>query len=205
VLVHGLWMGGWSMSWLAHALRDYGFDVHTLSYDSVRGSLENHLHRLSEQVGELRAEGRSTHLVGHSMGGAVILRYLNGTNGASGVGRAVLLGTPARGSRAALEFERQPWGHWMLGESRELWGAPFPEAIESEVEVGAIAGNEPFGLGSLFVSLPGANDGVVTVDETRIVGLRDHRVLPVSHSGMLLSRDVADQAARFLLHGRFEA
>src|SRR4051812_43875092 len=184
-------MGGWSMSWLAHALRDMGFEAGALSYDSVRGSLEEHLAKLSRQVETITSAGGTAHLVGHSMGGAVILRYLLGADGAFrrplGVGRIVLLGTPARGSQAALAFERQPWGQLLLGESLELWRAPFPKAINSGLEVGALAGNEPFGLGPLFVSLPAPSDGVITVEETRIEGLRDHRVLAVSHTGMLMS------------------
>ena len=53
------------------------------------------------------------------------------------------------------------------------------------------------------MSLPGDNDGVVTIEETRIPGLADHIVLPVSHSGMLFSGDVADQTANFLRQGKF--
>ena len=63
--------------------------------------------------------------------------------------------------------------------------------------------NAAFGLGPLFVSLPGENDGVVTVEETRIEGLRDHLVLPVSHTGMLMSEPVAAQTATFLESGGF--
>jgi pimeloyl-ACP methyl ester carboxylesterase len=208
LLVHGLWVGSWSMSWLAHALRDRGYDAHTLSYESVTGSIDQHLDRLDAEVQRLAEGGRSVHLVGHSMGGVVILRYLlekARKSSRRAVGRIVLLGTPARGSRAALEFEHQPWGHMLLGESLPLWHSAFPQSINSGMEVGAIAGNTPFGLGALFVSLPAPSDGVVTVEETRIDGLSDHRVLDVSHTGMLFSREVADQAAAFLNDGRFTA
>jgi hypothetical protein len=85
-----------------------------------------------------------------------------------------------------------------------MWRSTFPERIDDGLEVGAIAGSEPFGLGPLFVSLPPPSDGVVTVEETRIPGLRDHIVLPVSHTGMLLSDAVAHQLTAFLRDGRFE-
>jgi pimeloyl-ACP methyl ester carboxylesterase len=207
LLVHGLWVGSWSMLWLAHALRIRGHDAHTLSYKSVTGSLEQHLARLDAEVQKLAGVGSIVHLVGHSMGGVVILRYLleDACPSRRAIGRVVLLGTPARGSQAALAFERQPWGHVLLGESRPLWHSTFPDSLSPGAEVGAIAGNAPLGLGALFVSLPAPSDGVVTVDETRIGGLRDHRVLGVSHTGMLFSREVADHAAAFLRDGRFAA
>ena len=37
-----------------------------------------------------------------------------------------------------------------------------------------------------------------------IPGLTDHLVVPHSHIGMLFARDVADQVAHYLRHGRFE-
>jgi pimeloyl-ACP methyl ester carboxylesterase len=205
ILVHGLWMGGWAMSWLAHELRQAGFEPDSLSYESVRGTLEEHVARLRQCIEQLSAQhGRAPiHLIGHSMGGVVVLRALAEEALARQAGRVVLLGTPARGSQAARAFEAQPWGSALLGHSRELWRSPFPCVIAPSLEVAAIAGDEPFGLGPLFVSLPSPSDGVVTVEETRIDGLRDHRVLHVSHTGMLVSREVAQFSATFIRTGRF--
>jgi pimeloyl-ACP methyl ester carboxylesterase len=205
ILVHGLWMGGWAMSWLAHELRQAGFAPDSLSYESVRGTLDEHVGRLRERIEQLSAHHARVpvHLVGHSMGGVVILRALADAALASQAGRIVLLGTPARGSQAARAFEAQPWGSALLGNSRDLWRSPFPCAIAPGLEVAAIAGDEPFGLGPLFVSLPAPSDGVVTVEETRIDGLRAHRVLHVSHTGMLVSREVAQLSAIFIQTGGF--
>lgn len=48
-----------------------------------------------------------------------------------------------------------------------------------------------------------ANDSLICVDETRHPGLTDHRVLPVSHSSMLLCPRVAGYVHRFLRTGAF--
>ncbi len=205
LLVHGLWMGGWIMSWLVHELREAGFNAQAVSYDSTSAPPADHVARLAVHVSEAASAGNGkVHLVGHSMGGVVVLRYLLDSPAPPFTGRAVLLGTPARGSQAALAFERQPWGPALLGQSIELWRAPFPPLVDSGLEVGAIAGDEAFGLGPLFVALPPPSDGVVTVDETRIPGLRDHLVLHVSHTGMLMSGKVAHEVAAFLHTGAFE-
>jgi len=42
------------------------------------------------------------------------------------------------------------------------------------------------------------------VEETRLPGLAGHCVLETSHSGMLVSADVARQVAVFLRDGRFD-
>jgi hypothetical protein len=52
--------------------------------------------------------------------------------------------------------------------------------------------------------LPGTNDGVVRLEETEVAGMRDHIVLPLSHSGMLVSARVARQVAAFLDSGAFD-
>jgi len=45
----------------------------------------------------------------------------------------------------------------------------------------------------------------VKVAETRLAGATAHLVLPVTHSGFLVSREVARQTAAFLRDGRFDA
>ena len=70
-------------------------------------------------------------------------------------------------------------------------------------ELGVIAGSTSAGLGRLVADLPVPNDGTVAVEETRIEGTTDHVVLPVTHTGMLVSASVAEHVARFLHSGRF--
>ena len=67
-----------------------------------------------------------------------------------------------------------------------------------------IAGSRPWGLGSMLMRLPGANDGVVRLEETEAAGMRDRIVLPLSHSGMLVSTQAARQVAVFLERGAFD-
>ena len=192
-------MGPWALGWLAHALRKAGFDTHYLALRSMDEPSETHVERLAEAVAQLKA--RRIHLLGHSMGGVIILHYLRQASDKR-LGRALLLGSPALGSDAARQLDQQPWGG-VLGASRELWRSTFAPGIPPGFDVGAIAGEHSVGLGVFFTSLQGPNDGAVTVAETKVGGLRDHIVLPVSHSGMLLSSEVAQQAVAFLQSGAF--
>ena len=54
-----------------------------------------------------------------------------------------------------------------------------------------------------MTSFDGDNDGTVAVDETRIDGAKDHICMPVSHTSMLMSAEVVDQAVAFLRRGEF--
>jgi hypothetical protein len=60
------------------------------------------------------------------------------------------------------------------------------------------------GIGRFFVDLPEESDGVVMVSETKLPGMKDHLVLPVSHSVMLVSGEVARQTEHFLRRGTFD-
>jgi hypothetical protein len=100
-------------------------------------------------------------------------------------------------------MQRHAFGLWALGRSVELWRHGYPLCISAGAAVGSLAGTRRFGLGAVLNDLQGANDGVVRVEETRLPGLADHLTLPVSHSGMLVSGEVARQCTAFLLDGTF--
>jgi hypothetical protein len=51
--------------------------------------------------------------------------------------------------------------------------------------------------------LPGEHDGTVAVAETVIDGATDRLVVPVSHTGLVVSRAVARQVCAFLQDGHF--
>jgi hypothetical protein len=103
---------------------------------------------------------------------------------------------------AALRFENMAAAERLLGASRDIWRS-LPDDYRPRCEVGVIAGSRPWGLGRLFTRLPGTNDGVVRLEETEVAGMRDRVVLPVSHSGMLVSARVAREVAAFLGSGAF--
>ena len=200
VLVHGLWMSGWVMTALRRWLSRHGFRVVLFSYPAVTADLATNAATLDRFLA--RVPGERVHLVGHSLGGLVILTLLQRCPPAR-PGRVVLLGSPVAGCVAADGLARCTWGRALLGRSLPQWTPASAASALAVREVGMIAGNLGRGLGGLVTRFPGPHDGAVTVEETRLPGLADHLVLPVGHSGMLLSRAVAAGIARFLRHGRF--
>jgi pimeloyl-ACP methyl ester carboxylesterase len=193
-------MNGWVMSFLTLALRGEDFAAHALTYRTMRETLDDHLRRLARRIAELPSP--RVHLIGHSLGGVIVLRYLQ-RNPDERVRRAVLLGTPIAGCRAAMDLARSAAGRLLLGRSLEIWREPADLTLDPRFEVGAIAGVRPFGIGSLVTRLPEPNDGVVCLDETRLHGLRDHLSLPLGHTVLLVSRRVARHCAAFFRTGAF--
>jgi pimeloyl-ACP methyl ester carboxylesterase len=200
LLVYGLWMNPLAMYPLGFGLRRCGFAVSVFRYPTVRSPIEDNAKRLAAWIAGAKA--RVLHLVGHSLGGVVILRAL--AQGADPrVKRVVLLGTPVAGSLAGRSFGQTRLGRWMLGKTLPVWHAGSPPAVAAGVEIGVLAGNLPIGLGRLVTRLPCPHDGAVTVAETRLEGASDSVVLRVNHTGMLFSARVSSQVCAFLHHGRF--
>jgi len=206
VLVHGLWMNGLEFGVLGHRLRaEHGFDVRRFSYPTLEGDSGSVCAALAE-FAESSSDGRVVHLVGHSLGGAIVYRTLCECGAGRMNGNAVLLASPLNGSRAARGASswtplRPILGPLVLEELVE----PRGRAWNGVNALGAIAGTLRMARGQFFAHFDEENDGTVSVSETRIPGLADHLVLPHSHVGMLFARDVAAQVAHFLRNGRFAA
>lgn len=206
ILVHGIWAHGVTMVMMKVRLeKEYGYDVHLFNYPSVTGSLNDNARRLSNFIDEQGLE--ATHIIGHSLGGVIALRMYAIDEDAV-PGRLVCIGSPLTGSRAASFLSQRNWAEPILGESLPA-GVIHKAANEwaSHVcetrDVGSIAGTTSMGVGRLLTSFDGENDGTVAVAETRLDGAKDHVCLPVSHTNMLLSSNVVDQAVAFLRRAEF--
>ena len=204
IVVHGLWMTGIECAMLRRRLAGAGFAPRQFHYHSVSESALTVLARLRAEVEACASEG-PVHLVGHSLGGLLVLRLLC-TPPSLPVERAVLLGSPVAGSRAARTLNELPGANWLWGDLAEAeLVQTMDRAWQGPGDLGVIAGTSGLGLGRLFTHFAEPSDGTVALSETELPGATDRCVLPVSHLGMLLSEDVADEVAHFLDQGRFSA
>ena len=206
VYVHGLWLTGLEGGLLRRRLaRDLNAKTLAFSYASVNSSMTDNAQALATFLLETRAE--TLHLVGHSLGGLVILKLFE-LGRAAGLppGRIVLLGSPLTGSRAARNLARLPFGRKIMG--RGIEEELLKERVRrwnGERELGVIAGSLRLGFGQLVGATGGPSDGTILVEETRLPGISQHLVLRVSHTGLPFSSAVAAQTAAFLRSGRFDA
>ncbi|HWS77633.1 MAG TPA: alpha/beta hydrolase [Thermomonas sp.] len=199
LLVHGLWMRSIAMRWLATRLRSQEFAPQLFGYYSLLQDTDAVVARLAEAL----RQQPGTHVLAHSLGGLLALRAAQAV-GVQQVGRIVCLGSPLAGSRAASSIvARIPAGARLVGHNRDLLQAGIGD-IPDGLEVGAVAGCVPRGLGGVVARFDCEHDGTVAIPETRVPGLADHVVVRASHSGLVFSDAAVRQAVHFLRHGRFE-
>lgn len=200
MLVHGLWMHGLAFGLQRRRLLERGFDARSFSYPSVSGRLADNARALADFVATIEAP--VIHLVGHSLGGLVILCML-ARHPDPRIRRVVLLGSPCGGSHCARVLQRVPLLRAIVGRSLRDWQDRPCLPPPPGVEIGVLAGGHGIGLGRLVPGLARPNDGVVTVAETQLDEACDALVLSLGHSQMLWSMACLAQLEAFLRMGRF--
>jgi pimeloyl-ACP methyl ester carboxylesterase len=204
VYVHGLWLSGNEAGILLRRLaRQLNAKTRAFSYPSMTSTISESAQELATFLREQRAD--TLHLVGHSLGGLVILKLFEHGEGAQlPPGRIVLLGSPLNGSRAAQNLARLPFGTKILGRGvHEELLIERQRRWTGQRELGVIAGSVGIGLGRLVGVYGAPSDGTIFVDETRLPGILEHLVLRVSHTALPFSSTVARQTAAFLNDGSF--
>lgn len=197
VLVSGLWVPAAAMALVAARLRRAGFAPRLFAYYG-RQPLAANMERLADF--SRRLSGAAPHFVGHSLGGVLIFDMLSGRPEIP-AGRVVLLGAPVRGSLSGRRLSDLALGRWLLGGSAPRWKEREAAWRRSE-PLGVVAGTAPLGLGRVLGRLPGAHDGVVTVEETAVAGAEQIGIAE-GHSMLAFSKRAARLVERFLREGRF--
>ncbi|MES2985244.1 MAG: alpha/beta fold hydrolase [Pseudomonadota bacterium] len=207
IILHGIFRTHRSMRKLASFLEKSGFEVLNLGYPSTRHSIEAIADAITPRMAAF-AESipGKVHLVGYSMGGLVIRACLHRYK-PQNLGRVVMIGTPNQGSEVA-DFLRD------IKLYRLLYGPAGQQLVTDQsgfvhhfgavdYEVGVIAGNRPVDFISSRI-IGKANDGKVSIDSTRLTGMKDHVIVPSSHTFFPGNRHMCRQALAFLQHGKFE-
>jgi pimeloyl-ACP methyl ester carboxylesterase len=202
VLIHGLWMNGWDMSLLRSRIQDNGYNITQFSYNSLNRTPRENAVLLQQKIQKI--DTPIIHFVCHSLGG-LIVRYLFSDFPEQKPGRVVTLGTPHKPSYAAYRLSTLPFGNLLLGKNIEnglLGNAPKWGGTH---ELGSIAGSLRFGLGVLIPNVPLPNDGTVSIDETKMEKMKDHKIVNASHFGLLLSSKAAHLCIEFIKNGTFKS
>jgi pimeloyl-ACP methyl ester carboxylesterase len=211
LFVHGLWMSGAEAFLMKRHLAEHGWALRVFRYSSLAEPMDRVARRCARYARFIAQRTlQPVHLVGHSLGGLVIYRLfetgLLAPDRFSGdFCRVVFMGSPVRGSQSARVLAQWAPARGLLGKvgGQDLLQG-VPPRWPFRAQLGIVAGNRPQGLGSLIARIDGPHDGTVAVSETELEGATDSCVLPVSHTGMWLSPQVAARVTDFLESGRFQ-
>lgn len=205
-LLHGLWRTEDSMNRLADALADAGYAVNNVAYDSTRHPIAVLAADAVPRAVEGCGEASRIHFVTHSMGGILLRHYLEHAD-IDRMGHVVMLAPPNQGSEVVDRYRDLPGFSWFGGPAGLQLGTGEDSVPRSlgpvHFDVGIIAGTQTINP-VLSLSLPGPDDGKVSVAGTRVTGMNDHLELPVTHVFMMRDDDVIAQVLFYMANGRFE-
>ena len=202
VVVHGLWMHGFtSLPMAGHLRRKMHCPVYPFDYWSTLRSLDHNSERLFDYCQAL--DEHTVHLVGHSLGGLVVVNMLN-RHDFDRPGRVVAIGSPFAHSESGKRFAKIPLLGKALGRSITQAHSREPMAYRGGREIGVIAAAKPRGPGKILGSMDAPHDGIVFAGETRLPGAKEILEMPdQTHTTSYFSRRAADRAADFLRDGKF--
>ena len=208
VLLHGLARTASSMDKMESVLSGEGFEVVNVDYPSRRHPIEE-LAPLAVYEGLQRCRAMDdvskVHFVTHSLGGILLRHYLSEFD-IPELGRVVMLAPPNQGSAAVdklgdvvgFDWLNGPAGH-QLGKGEQ--SVPL-QLGPADFELGIIAGNRTIDPITSAV-LENPDDGRVSVEDTKLEGMKDFVVVEHSHAFIMRMAKTIELTLRFLRHGSF--
>ena len=207
ILLHGMYRSAVAMEPLERFFRTQGYDVTSVSYPSTKYDIETLVRDyLHPAVQKAQAKGtHKIHFVTHSLGG-ILVRYYLKNHPLEDLGKVVMIAPPNQGTELAELFADSSWINTNTGPAKIQLSAQQDSWVNQlgpvNFVVGIIAGNHNSNLLTAWL-LPGEDDGVVSVESTKVKNMKDFMTVPEKHFRLRGNQTVLQQDAYFLKYASF--
>ena len=208
ILLHGLARTEKSLLKIERYLKKHGFYVVNIGYPSREKNIQTlSIETINQATIECaKVNAAKINFVTHSMGG-ILARYYLEVNKMHNLGRVVMLSPPNQGSEVVDKLKDFAFFKWLNGPAGQQLGTDkdsLPNKIGPPYyEVGIITGDKSINpILSLLIS--GKNDGKVSVEKAKLMGMKDFLVVPKAHPFIMNDENVIKQAAYFIANGKFD-
>ncbi|BBM67050.1 triacylglycerol lipase [Vibrio alfacsensis] len=200
IILHGLYMHGLVMQPLSQKLKKLGYETRVISYNTVSIHEPSLFDSIDQALNPLTANV----LVGHSLGGLMIKRYLASRQPTTSlVSHVIAIGSPLKGASIVSRIQDLGLGAILgnspyhgLNKHEDVWR--FPQKL------GSIAGTMAIGARPILMHRDHTlSDGTVTVEETRLDGMQDHIETKQTHTSLIYNTFVPAQIDHFIRTDRF--
>lgn len=206
VLLHGMARSDSSMNKMEAELEKSGYAVVNFDYPSTTHDIKSIAKNYIPNAVAQCKPNLTINFVTHSLGGIVLRQYFS-DNKLDRLGRVVMLGPPNKGSEVVDKLKNVPGFEFINGPAGLELGTDktsVPNSLGAVTyQVGVIAGSSTINP-ILSQMLPNPDDGKVSVENTKVEGMTDHIIMPVSHPFLMRDDAVIQQVKIFLKKGTFQ-
>ena len=161
---------------------------------------------IKTEIDNVRTNDEVIHVVTHSMGG-IILRYIQQTDPIQNLGKVVMLSPPNQGSEVVDVLGDRKLFKLLNGPAGQQLGTNADGIVHSlgdaDFELGIIAGDRSVNP-VLSMMIPGKDDGKVSIERSKLKGMKSFKVVHASHTFIMKNNLVGQCVVSFLKSGAFE-
>lgn len=222
IMLHGMGRHNFNLHSFGEYLHQQGYRVILPEYPSEKKSIHACADTVADIIKNLDLKPhQKIHFVGQSMGGAVIRSLLERHPQPQNLGNVVMMVPPFGGSEVADWFKAhilfKHLYRWLKGPAGQEMGTEnggihrlFNAAVN--YPLGIIAARLPKDYKTKFKPffmpgpeiIKGENDGLVSIENTKIDGMTDHVVVTSEHTSIEENQKAWTHALHFLRHARFK-